>query len=115
RMYRDEILQIQVDGTAGSAVAGFHQCVAQAGSLTPTMTGDTARPVVDERANWAAVPATSVPANPFRLQWEDYLRDVAAGRAHLNDLTSAARGVQLAELAQRSADEGRRLDVPSGR
>ncbi len=112
RMFRDEVLQIHVDGTAGSAVAGFQRCVTQHASVTPVMSGDTARALTDERTRWTAVPPTGEAANPFRLQWEEYLCDVAAGRAHANDLESAARGVQLAELALRSSDEHQRVEVP---
>ncbi|MHB1288742.1 Gfo/Idh/MocA family protein [Georgenia sp.] len=112
RMFRDEVLQIHVDGTAGSAVAGFQRCAIQPGAATPVMTGDTQRPLADERTRWVEVPPVGVAANPFRLQWEEYLRDVVAGRPHVNDLGSAARGVQLGELALRSSRERRRIDVP---
>jgi predicted dehydrogenase len=50
--------------------------------------------------------------NGFKLQWEEFIRDVACGRKHRYDLLSGARGVQLAELGLRSSVEGRRLDVP---
>ncbi|KAE8764805.1 Gfo/Idh/MocA family protein [Georgenia thermotolerans] len=113
RMFRDEVLQIQVDGTAGSAVAGFQSCVTQHASVTPAMSGDTARPLSDERTRWAAVPPSGPAASPFRLQWEDYLRDVAAGRPHANDLGSAARGVQLGELALTSSGSRQRVAVPA--
>ena len=48
----------------------------------------------------------------LQAQWEQFLRDVVAGRPHRYDLLSAARGVQLAELGLRSSPEGRRLDMP---
>lgn len=113
RMMRDEVLQIHVDGTDGSAVAGFQRCVLQPGAVTPVMTGDVARPLRDERTAWMRVPEQGPARNPFRLQWEEYLRDVAAGRPHENDLVSAARGVQLAELAHQSSREGLRVEVPT--
>jgi predicted dehydrogenase len=50
--------------------------------------------------------------NGFKLQWEEFIRDVAAGRKHRYDLLSGARGVQLAELGLCSSKEGRRLAVP---
>jgi len=37
---------------------------------------------------------------------------VVAGRPHLFDLVSAARGVQLAEFGLQSSAEGRRLEIP---
>lgn len=112
RMFRDEVLQLHVDGSEGSAVAGFHGCVIQPGAATPVMSGDTARPVTDERTRWLPVPPVGPAVNPFRQQWEEYLRDVALGRPHANDLASAARGVQLGELALRSSRERRHVEVP---
>jgi predicted dehydrogenase len=58
------------------------------------------------------VPDNAVLDNGFKLQWEEFLRDVTAGRQHRHDLLSAARGVQLAELALRSSREGRRVEIP---
>lgn len=113
RMFRDEVLQIHVDGTQGSAVAGFQQCVTQHASVTPVMSGDTSRTLMDERTRWTPVPQDGQGGNPFRAQWEEYLRDVVAGRPHANDLVSAARGVQLAELALLSSGSGQRVEVPT--
>ena len=64
------------------------------------------------RAQWLEVPANADLDNGFKLQWEEFLRDAAAGRPHRHDLFSAARGVQLAELALRSSREGRRMEIP---
>jgi len=46
------------------------------------------------------------------VQWEAFLRHVVDGTPFPWDFTAAARGVQLAELALRSAAEGRRVEVP---
>ena len=35
RVYRDELVEFQVDGTHGSAVAGLNKCVAQQRARTP--------------------------------------------------------------------------------
>ena len=35
RVHRDELVEFQVDGTHGSAVAGLHHCVAQPAGATP--------------------------------------------------------------------------------
>ena len=64
------------------------------------------------RDQWLEVPANGDLDNGFKLQWEEFLRDVVAGREHRFGLLSAARGVQLAELGLRSSAEGRRLEIP---
>lgn len=35
RVHRDELVEFQVDGTRGSAVAGLHKCVVQPREVTP--------------------------------------------------------------------------------
>ena len=71
---------------------------------------DTGAPLF--RDQWLEVPANADLDNGFKLQWEEYLRDVLAGRPHRFGLLSAARGVQLAELGLQSSAEGRRMSVP---
>jgi len=63
------------------------------------------------RSQWTPAPEVNR-GNAFRAQWEEFLRDVVAGRPHRHDARSAARGVQLAELALRSSADGRRVEVP---
>ncbi|MCW2857784.1 MAG: oxidoreductase domain protein [Marmoricola sp.] len=113
RVHRDELVEFQVDGTLGSAVAGLHGCVSQARAATPRPVWNPDVPTdLDFRADWEPVDPDASIANGFRVQWEEFLRDVAAGRPHRHDLYSAARGVQLAELGLRSSAEGRRVAVP---
>ena len=113
RVYRDELVEFQVDGTHGSAVAGLNKCVAQQRAHTPKPVWNPDLPVTESfRDQWLEVPANGDLDNGFKLQWEEFLRDVVAGRTHRFDLLSAARGVQLAELGLQSSAEGRRLDVP---
>nr|WP_297429175.1 Gfo/Idh/MocA family oxidoreductase [uncultured Actinotalea sp.] len=112
RVYRDELVEFQVDGTHGSAVAGLNKCVAQQRAHTPKPVWNPDLPVTESfRDQWLEVPANADLDNGFKLQWEEFLRDVAAGREHRFGLLSAARGVQLAELGLRSSAEGRRLEV----
>lgn len=113
RVYRDELVEFQIDGTHGSAVAGLTKCVAQHRSHTPKPVWNPDLPITERfRDQWLEVPANADFDNGFKLQWEEFLLDVIAGRPHRFDLASAARGVQLAELGLRSSAEGRRLDVP---
>jgi predicted dehydrogenase len=113
RVHRDELVEFQVDGTHGSAVAGLQRCVAQHRASTPKPVWNPDLPVTEAyRDQWMEVPANADLDNGFKRQWEEYLADVVAGRPHRYGLLSAARGVQLAELGLRSSAEGRRLDVP---
>jgi len=113
RVHRDELVEFQVDGTHGSAVAGLTRCVAQQRSQTPKPVWNPDLPVSESfRSQWGEVPANAELDNGFKVQWEEFLRDVVAGREHRFGLLSAARGVQLAELGLRSSVERRTLDIP---
>lgn len=113
RVYRDELVEFQIDGTHGSAVAGLNKCVAQQRAHTPKPVWNPDLPVTESfRAQWQEVPANADLDNGFKLQWEEFLRDVIAGREHRFGLLSAARGVQLAELGLQSSAERRTLDIP---
>ncbi|WP_336715466.1 Gfo/Idh/MocA family protein [Arthrobacter sp. USHLN218] len=113
RVYRDELVEFQIDGTHGSAVAGLTKCVAQQRAHTPKPVWNPDLPVTDSfRDQWQEVPANAELDNGFKLQWEEFLRDVVAGREHRFGLLSAARGVQLAELGLQSSAERRTIDVP---
>ncbi|MER7072153.1 Gfo/Idh/MocA family oxidoreductase [Terrabacter sp. NPDC000476] len=113
RVHRDELVEFQVDGTHGSAVAGLHRCVAQPRSATPKPVWNPDLPETQRfRDQWLEVPDNAVPRNGFRAQWEEFLHDVVAGRAHRYDFLSGARGVQLAALGLESSATGRRLEVP---
>jgi len=113
RVHRDELVEFQVDGTHGSAVAGLRSCVAQQRAHTPRPVWNPDLPVTEPfRDQWLQVPANADLDNGFKIQWEEFLADVLAGRPHRYDLLSAARGVQLAELGLRSSTEGRRVEIP---
>ncbi|MFV0252848.1 MAG: Gfo/Idh/MocA family protein [Beutenbergiaceae bacterium] len=112
RVYRDELVEFQVDGTDGSAVAGLNKCVAQQRAHTPKPVWNPDLPVTESfRDQWLEVPANADLDNGFKLQWEEFIRDVAAGREHRYDLLSAARGVQLAEAGLASSAQGRRVEM----
>lgn len=118
RVFRDELLEFQIDGTHGSAVAGLFGCVCQPRGVTPRPTWNPDIPDTnDYMSMWQEVPDNAATAtgsldNGFKAQWEEYLTDVAMDRRHRFDLLSGAREVQLAELGLRSAAEGRRVYVP---
>ncbi len=112
RVFRDELVEFQVDGTEGSAVAGLRRCRIQHRSMTPKPEWNPDLPAAqDFRAQWQEIPDNADFGNGFRAQWELFLRHVADGAPFPWDFREGARGVQLAELGLRSWAEGRRIDV----
>ncbi|MCT9087523.1 Gfo/Idh/MocA family oxidoreductase [Streptomyces sp. ASQP_92] len=113
RVNRDELVEFQVDGTEGSAVAGLRNCRVQHRGSTPKPVWNPDLPATEEfRSQWQEVPDNDVFDNGFKAQWELFLRHVVLDEPYHWDLLAGARGVQLAELGLRSCAEGRRLDVP---
>jgi predicted dehydrogenase len=113
RVFRDELVEFQVDGTEGSAVAGLRRCRIQHRAATPrAVWNPDVAATEDFRAQWAEVPDNDEFDNAFKVQWEAFLRHVADDEPFPWDLYEGAKGVQLAELGLRSAAEGRRLEVP---
>ncbi|MCL2736740.1 MAG: Gfo/Idh/MocA family oxidoreductase [Propionibacteriaceae bacterium] len=112
RVHRDELVEFQVDGTHGSAVAGLFSCVVQPASATPRPVWDPDQPTQEHfRGQWMEVPDRDDFPNGFMAQWEEFLTDYLAHREHRFDLASAARGVALAQASLRSAAEHRRVIV----
>ena len=114
RVDRDELVEFQLDGTEGSAVAGLRNCRYQHRAGTPKPVWNPDLPATEDfRSQWHQVPDNEVFDNGFKVQWELFLRHVVTGSDYRWDLLEGAKGVQLAELGLRSAREGRRLDVPA--
>ncbi|GAA3391742.1 Gfo/Idh/MocA family protein [Cryptosporangium minutisporangium] len=110
RVNRDELVEFQVDGVEGSAVAGLHRCRIQHRAATPMPTWDPDAPTTERfRDQWQEVPDNGVTENGFKVQWEAFLRHVCAGTPFPHDFSAGARGVALAEAGLRSAAEGRRV------
>ncbi|MBQ0901013.1 Gfo/Idh/MocA family protein [Micromonospora sp. U21] len=113
RVFRDELVEFQVDGTEGSAVAGLRRCRAQHRAVTPKPVWNPDLPVTEDfRAQWTEVPDNEEFDNGFKVQWEAFLRHAVAGEPFRWNFLAGARGVQLAELGLRSAREGVRVEVP---
>ncbi len=113
RVYRDELVEFQVDGTEGSAVAGLRSCRVQHRATTPMPVWNPDLPVTEPfRDQWQVVPDNADLDNGFRTQWEQFLRHVLDDAPHPYDFLAGARGVQLAELGLQSSAEGRRLEIP---
>src|SRR6516164_286677 len=113
RVNRRELLELQVDGTHGSAVAGLRHCAVQHRVSTPMPVWNPDLPdPIDYQAQWTDVPDNTTFDNGFKAEWELFLKSAVSGQPFAWDLTEGAKGVQLAELALRSSAEGRRVDVP---
>ena len=113
RVRRDDLLTIQVDGTKGSAVAGLRQCLTQTLDETPRAVWD---PDIEQPIrffdSWTPYRPQESFDNAFKVQWELFLRHVAAGEPFPWDLLEGAKGVQLAELALESWRSRRWINVP---
>jgi len=113
RVNRRELVELQVDGTHGSAVAGLRNCAIQHRVSTPMPVWNPDLPdPIDYLAQWTDLPDNEPLGNGFKVQWELFLRAAAEGTPFPWDLAEGAKGVQLAGLAQQSSAEGRRLTVP---
>lgn len=108
RVRRDDLLQIQVDGTTGSAVCGLHHCHVQPLIATPRPFFDPERPqamVFDEQ--WQKMPDLEPFPNSYRAGWELFLRHVAEDGPFPSPLIEGAKSVQLAEACYLSDRERR--------
>jgi predicted dehydrogenase len=113
RVRRDDTMVVQIDGSAGSAVAGRMRCFTQSAANTPEAFFGGGRPAnMDFFAQWQEVPDTLPIKNPFRQCWEAFLHHVADDAAYVPTLLEGAKAVQLADLAYRSNAEGRWMPVP---
>ncbi|MEA5367662.1 Gfo/Idh/MocA family oxidoreductase [Amycolatopsis sp., V23-08] len=112
RVHRDELVEFQVDGTRGSAVAGLHKCVVQPREVTPKPVWDPDLPETrDYRAQWQEVPDNTEFGNGFKAQWEQFVRHVVADGPHPYDFQAGARGIRLAEAGLESSRTGRRVEL----
>ena len=112
RVDRGELVEFQVDGTHGSAVAGLFGCRIQPRAQTPKPVWNPDIPTdQDFRGQWEQIPDLEEYPNGFRAQWEQFLRDVHAGRPHGYDLAAGVRGLRLVEAGLQSSAEGRRVEI----
>jgi predicted dehydrogenase len=112
RVDRGELVEFQVDGTHGSAVAGLFGCRIQPRVATPMPVWNPDLPTTEDyRSQWEQIPDNAEFLNGFRAQWESFLSDVDAGRPHPYDLAAGVRGLQLAEAGLESSGQGRRVTI----
>jgi len=114
RVKRDDLLQIQVDGTRGSAVCGLDRCFVQPLAATPKPFFDPERPqqmVFDEQ--WQEMPDVEPLRNGYRAGWELFLKHVAEDAPFPSPFIEGAKSVQLAEACYQSDRERRWIDLPA--
>jgi predicted dehydrogenase len=113
RIRRDGIINIQIDGTDGSAVASPNECFIQPASTTPSPTISGARPQRPSFYDqWMAVPDDAPYQNGYRAGWEMFIHHVVAGAPFPASFIEGAKGLQLVELSHRSNRERRWIEVP---
>jgi len=113
RVRRDDLLTMQVDGTKGSAIVGLRKCWAQSAANTPrpVWNPDVDSPI-DYYEDWEVIDPGPC-ENAFKVQWELFLKHVAADGEFRWTLREGAKGVELAELSLQSSEEGRWVAVGS--
>jgi predicted dehydrogenase len=112
RVKRDDVLQIQVDGTLGSAVCGLHRCFVQPLVTTPKPFFDPERPQpmnFDEQ--WQEMPDLEPVRNGYRAGWELFLRHVDEDAPFPSPFLEGAKSVQLAEACHQSNRERRWVEL----
>jgi len=96
RVYRDDLVTFQVDGTHGSAVAGLSDCVIQARQATPRpVWNPDEKRMHDFYADWQKLPENAVYDNGFREQWEMFIRHVCEDAPYKYTLLEGAKGEVL--------------------
>ena len=113
RVYRDDLLTLQIDGSGGSAVAGLHRCWMQSASETPAIRHINPSVDIGEnyRAGWKEAPGSAPYVNPYRIGWEHFLRHITTGAPLTSDLSAGLRDVQLAEACYRSVAEKKWIEL----
>jgi predicted dehydrogenase len=112
RVKRDDLIQIHIDGTLGSAVAGGHKCYVQSLTATPRPAWNVEVPqAMDFDTQWQDVPDADPFKNSYRAGWEQFLRHVADGEPLRSTLLEGAKDVQLTECCYQSDRERRWIDV----
>jgi len=112
RVKRDDLLQVQVDGTQGSAVAGLHRCFMQSLAATPKPFFSPERPqpmIFDDQ--WQEMPDIEPFENGYRAGWELFLRHVTEDAPFPAPFLEGAKSVQLAVACYESHRERRWVDL----
>ena len=106
RIRRDDVIVMQIDGTAASAVAGTHDCFVQTDAMTPASFFPLTKPQPESFfGHWQKQPDDGPHPNSYRTGWELFIRHVVEGAPFPSPFIEGAKDVQLAELSYRSDHE----------
>ena len=94
RVNRDELFELQVDGTDGQRGRGPARVQDPAAARDAEVRSGTrtSPDPIAHRESWIEVPATEPPDNGFKLQWELFLRHVVLDEPFPWDFLEGARG-----------------------
>jgi len=113
RVKRDDLIQLQIDGTLGSAIAGGHTCFVQPLAATPRPAWNVEVPqAMNFGEQWQEVPDDEPFKNSYRHGWEQFLRHVAQDEPLPSSILEGAKDVQLSGLCYQSDRERRWIEVP---
>lgn len=112
RVRRDDVMVIQVDGTDGSAVAGLTHCRIQskANTTRAQWNRDGAEPL-DYYKDWELLPHEPPYPNPYRVQWEAFLRHIGEDAPFPWDMKAGVQTLQYAAGCEQSWRERRWVDI----
>jgi predicted dehydrogenase len=112
RVRRDDVMVIQVDGTEGSAVAGLTHCRTQSmANTTHAQWSRDGAPPLDYARDWELMPHEPPYPNPYRVQWEQFLRHVAVDAPFPWDMAAGVQTLQYAAGCMQSWSERRWVDL----
>ena len=112
RVKRDDLIQLQIDGTLGSAVAGGHKCFVQSLAATPKPAWNVDAPqAMDFDTQWQDVPDIEPFRNSYRAGWDQFLLHVAQDDPLRSTMLEGARDVQLTEACYQSYRERRWVGI----
>jgi predicted dehydrogenase len=113
RAHREFPIQVQIDGTDGSAVAGPFGCYRQRAEDAPSgPLASALPPTASFFDDWERLPMPERPVGSYRAGWELFIRHVLEDAPFPYGLREGAKGVQLAEAAYRSNRERRWIALP---
>lgn len=113
RMHREFPIQVQIDGTEGSAVAGPFGCYVQRADEAPAgPMASSLPPTTSFLQGWTKLPMPESTTPSYRAGWELFIRHVMDDAPFPYGLVEGAKGVQLAEAVYRSSRERRWIELP---
>ncbi len=114
RVHREFPIQVQMDGTEGSAVAGPFGCYVQRAADAPAgPMASSLPPTTNFLDGWTKLPMPEQATPSYRAGWELFIRHIMDGAPFPYGLIEGAKGVQLAEAVYRSSRERRWVELPA--